>query len=173
MYFNIVFFSTSQCSTSSVPFRWTHQNPAHISPLHIRGSQTILNADLCLYGLRPYRKMLPKQLHCSNLWRPRQVEVFSYPMLTVLRKSQAFWKFPRLRPFVFLVRAAVDEDGCGGVAEWNWQGKKPCSSAILCSTYLTWTDLGSNPGPRGDRLATNDLGHFTPDIKTHFDLNYV
>ena len=45
-------------------------------------------------------------------------------MLPAFRKSLAFWKVPRLRPFVFLVRAAVDEDECGGLVEWNRQEKK-------------------------------------------------
>jgi hypothetical protein len=42
------------------------------------------------------------------------------------RSSQelAFWKVPRLGPFVFLARAAVDEDECGGLVEWNRQEKK-------------------------------------------------
>jgi hypothetical protein len=68
------------------------------------------------------------------------VEVFSYPMLLVFRKSLAFWKVPRLRPFVFLVKAIVDEDECGGLAEWNWQqkkeilGEKPVP-VLLCAAH--------------------------------------
>jgi len=38
------------------------------------------------------------------------------------RKSLAFWKVPRLRPFVFLVRAIVDEDECEDW--WNGTGRR-------------------------------------------------
>jgi len=51
--------------------------------------------------------------------------------------------------------------------------RKICSSATLCSTYFTWIDLGSNAGPRGDRLATNRPSHCTTDIETQFNHNYV
>ena len=63
------------------------------------------------------------------------------------------------------------------VEDW-WDGtdggnKRYCSSATLCSTYLTWTDLGSYSGPCGDRLATNGLSHRTTDIETQFHLSNV
>jgi hypothetical protein len=35
-----------------------------------------------------------------------QVKVRFYPMLPDFRNSTAFWKVPRLRPFMFLVRSA-------------------------------------------------------------------
>jgi hypothetical protein len=38
---------------------------------------------------------------------------------------------------------------------------KTCPSATLSSTNPTWTDPGSNPGPRGERPATNRLSHGT------------
>jgi hypothetical protein len=34
-------------------------------------------------------------------------------------------------------------------------------SATLSTTNPTWTDLGANPGPRGERPATNRLSHGT------------
>jgi hypothetical protein len=37
--------------------------------------------------------------------------------------------------------------------------KNTCSSATLSTTNLTWTDLASNPGIRGERSATNCLSH--------------
>jgi hypothetical protein len=40
-------------------------------------------------------------------------------------------------------------------------GIKTCPSAILSVTNLTWTGQGSNPGLRGERLATNRLSHVT------------
>jgi hypothetical protein len=39
--------------------------------------------------------------------------------------------------------------------------RKTCPSAILSTTNPTWTDLGSNPGLRGERPATNHLSHGT------------
>jgi hypothetical protein len=54
---------------------------------------------------------------------------------------------------------------------WNedWQGKpkyseKTCPSATLSTTNLTWPDLGSNPGRRGGKPATNRLRYGTADI---------
>jgi hypothetical protein len=39
--------------------------------------------------------------------------------------------------------------------------KGTCCSAILSTTNRTWTELGSNPGLRGERPATNRLSHGT------------
>jgi hypothetical protein len=39
--------------------------------------------------------------------------------------------------------------------------RKPCLSATLSNTNLTWTDLESNPGLRGEKPATNRLSHGT------------
>ena len=71
-----------------------------------------------------------------------------------------------------LILQPCDEDDlvfpCNGApVEWNWQGKteilggKTCPSATLSTTNPTWTDPGSNPGPRGERPATNRLNHGT------------
>jgi hypothetical protein len=38
-------------------------------------------------------------------------------------------------------------------------GEKTCPSATLSTTNPTWTDLGLNPGLRGERAATNRLSH--------------
>jgi hypothetical protein len=49
--------------------------------------------------------------------------------------------------------------------EWILQGetevlgKKTCPSATLSTKNPTCTDPGSNPGPRGERPATNRLSH--------------
>jgi hypothetical protein len=48
----------------------------------------------------------------------------------------------------------------------NWQGepkysKKTCRSASLFTINPTWHGLGSNPGRRGGKLATNDLSYGT------------
>jgi hypothetical protein len=42
---------------------------------------------------------------------------------------------------------------------------KTCPSATLSTTHPTWTDLGSNAGLRGERLATNRLSHGTACIE--------
>ena len=38
---------------------------------------------------------------------------------------------------------------------------KTCPCATSSTTNSTWTDLGSNPGLRGERSATNRLSHAT------------
>jgi hypothetical protein len=48
----------------------------------------------------------------------------------------------------------------------NWQGKpkyseKTCLSATFSTTNPTWPDLGSNPGRRGVKPATNRLSYGT------------
>jgi hypothetical protein len=53
------------------------------------------------------------------------------------------------------------------MVERYWQEKteelreKPCPSATLSTTNLTWTDPGTNSDLRGERLATNLLSHGT------------
>jgi hypothetical protein len=39
--------------------------------------------------------------------------------------------------------------------------RKTCPSATLSTKNPTWSDLGSNPGLRGERPATNRLSHGT------------
>jgi hypothetical protein len=39
--------------------------------------------------------------------------------------------------------------------------RKTCPSATLSTINPTWTDLGSNPGLRSERPATNRLSHGT------------
>jgi hypothetical protein len=41
---------------------------------------------------------------------------------------------------------------------------KTCLSVTLSTTNRTWTDLGSNLGLRGGRLATNRLSHSTVEF---------
>jgi hypothetical protein len=52
----------------------------------------------------------------------------------------------------------------GGRCNENWQGKpkyseKICSRATLSTINPTWPDLGSNPGRRGGKPATNSLSY--------------
>jgi hypothetical protein len=51
----------------------------------------------------------------------------------------------------------------------NWQGKtkyseKTCPNATLSTTNPTFLDLGSNPGLRGGKPATNSLSYDTAYI---------
>jgi hypothetical protein len=96
-----------------------------------------------------------------------KVNVRSYPLLPDFRKSITFLKIPRFRPFVLLVTAA-----CRWISVWSIRGmiwtrenlstrRETCLSATLSTTNLTWTDLGSNMGFRGEGLATNRLSHRT------------
>jgi hypothetical protein len=45
------------------------------------------------------------------------------------------------------------------------RSEKTCPNATLSTTNPTWTDPGSNPGLRGERLATNHLSHGTANLK--------
>ena len=47
-------------------------------------------------------------------------------------------------------------------------GRKPCPTASFSTSNLTWTDLGSNPGVRGDRPAFKDEGRPELYLKTQF-----
>jgi hypothetical protein len=54
----------------------------------------------------------------------------------------------------------------------NWQGKSKYSektwpSATLSTTNPTWPDLGSNPGSRGGKPATNRLSYGTDFLSLH------
>jgi hypothetical protein len=55
----------------------------------------------------------------------------------------------------------------------NWQRKlkyseKPSPIATLSTTNLTWTDVGSNPGRRGGKPATNRMSYGTAFPPIHF-----
>jgi hypothetical protein len=53
--------------------------------------------------------------------------------------------------------------------------RKTCPSATLSTTNPTWTDPGSNPGLRGERLATNRLSNGTACDSSllQSDINYI
>jgi hypothetical protein len=63
-------------------------------------------------------------------------------------------------------------------SQWNdnWQGKPKYSekffpSATLSTTNPTWPDLGSNPGRRGGKSATNSLSYGTAAVVSKEWLN--
>ena len=82
-------------------------------------------------------------------------------------KSIVFGEVSRLRPFVRLVRAT-----CRWGSVWSIGGmiltgekistpRKTCPCATLFATNLTWTDLESNAGLRGERPVTTIWSHGT------------
>jgi len=101
------------------------------------------------------------------LRRPFRDTKLCYQLLPDCQNIVALWKVPRLRPFVLLVRAACRRRrvrNIGGLIvtgeKWNtW--KKHLPRATLSTINLTWWELGSNPGLRGGRPATNCLSHCT------------
>jgi hypothetical protein len=55
----------------------------------------------------------------------------------------------------------------------NWQGKPKysettCSNATLTTTSPTCLDLGSNPGHRDGKPATNRLNHGTDELNCYY-----
>jgi hypothetical protein len=52
-----------------------------------------------------------------NPLKTKKVKVTLCPVLPDFRKSIVFWKVPRLRPFVFVVKQGVDEDKYGAMVE--------------------------------------------------------
>ena len=44
-------------------------------------------------------------------------------------------------------------------------GEKPVQMPLFFPTSLTWNDLGSNPGLRGERPAINRLRHGTAILR--------
>jgi hypothetical protein len=56
-----------------------------------------------------------------------------------------------------IVEQSVDRELAGK----NNYSEKTCPSATLSTTNPTWPDLGSNPGRRGWKPATNRLNYGT------------
>jgi hypothetical protein len=55
----------------------------------------------------------------------------------------------------------VDEDECGMLGKRNKYSDKTCANDTFSTTDPTWADLGSNPGRRGGKPATNRLSYGT------------
>ena len=100
----------------------------------------------------------------SIISQPRVVWLF-HPMLPDFRKSNDFWKVSRFCPFVLLVRATRRRRwvwSIGGMTltrENRASRTKPCPSATMPTTNLTWTELEPKPGLRSETPATNRLSH--------------
>ena len=99
---------------------------------------------------------------CFNLLNARWMSLL-FP------KDHCFRKASSLCPFVFLVRAARrwrwvwSAGGMELTGETEVLGEKTVLMPLVqINLRLYWP--GSNPGPRGDRLATNCLNHGTRDV---------
>ena len=111
------------------------------------------------YGARSFGTVLTGACHLSLSWSVSIQSIPSHsvplsdgallPMPLDFRKSFAFWKVPRLRPFVLLVRAT-----CRWRWVWSIDGKTvtgenrstrriACLPATLSFTNFTWPDLES------------------------------
>jgi hypothetical protein len=97
------------------------------------------------------------------------------PKLPDFRKSIAFWKVSRLRPFVLSVKATRRRSvrGIGGITSTRETGstqRKTFSNATLSTTNPTCSGLGSSPGLLRQTPATNRLSHGNAlKIETHLN----
>jgi hypothetical protein len=102
----------------------------------------------------------------SKSLRTKNESIFC-PMLRDFRKSFAFWKVSRLRPFVRRVRATCRWrwvcSFCGMIrrGENRSTRRQTYPNITLSTTNFTWTVLGSNPGLCGERPTTNRLSDGT------------
>jgi len=94
-------------------------------------------------------------------------------------KELCFWKVPGLSPFVLpsrvtcKLRWAWSIGGIVSTRETRIMRRKTCPSAILSNTNLTWTEVGSNSGPRRERPANNCLSLSTTRSKRVAHLNNI
>jgi hypothetical protein len=98
----------------------------------------------------------------SDLWNQLNTMIVFFSVLVS-------WGEVRLSPLGtsatgWPIVPATDDRLCVWSGRWNgnWQGKpkyseKTCHGATLFTTNSTWPDLGSNPGRRGRKSATNRL----------------
>ena len=70
-----------------------------------------------------------------------------------------------IRPIVLLIRVILSSNKeCSNAGmilkgENRSTGTKTCPNTTLSTTNLTWTDVGLNPGLRGERPGTDRLSH--------------
>jgi len=138
-HFNIVYSSTSQCSTPSVPFWWAHQNPARISSRHIVpvGQYEMLTCIYTAFGHteRCWRNIIIIQPHKDRkMWKyfPIQCSLFSQEPC-ILEGSQA-------SPICLPGKSNCRWGWVWGLVEWNWQEKKEILGeepvpVLLCATH--------------------------------------
>jgi hypothetical protein len=101
---------------------------------------------------------------CINL------KTFSYDNVSFLFLFLLSWSGVRLSPLGTSAAnwpvVPASDDRYVWSSQWNenWQGKpkyseKNCPGPTLSTTDPTWPDLGSNPGRRGGKPATNRLSY--------------
>jgi len=107
------------------------------------------------YVSQSYFRAVPNYVVCWKITEvltlvgPEKVEVSVCP-LADFWKSIAFWKVPRLCPLV-LVRASCRWRWVWSVGGMILVGAWPIGT--FSATYSRWTELGWNPGLRGERPA--------------------
>jgi hypothetical protein len=117
-------------------------------------------------ALLPFRLDIPPCPHAAS----RATE---YPLIHLLSffssfsgwgETESTWYVGHCWPIV-----SAPDDRCWLWSSWwneDWQGKPKYSektrpSATLSTTNPTWPDVGSNPGRRGGKPATNRLSYGT------------
>jgi hypothetical protein len=98
----------------------------------------------------------------GSVWRLK-VKVLAYPMLPNCRKRLLFWKFPKLRPFVILLRVTGRSRRvwsiCGMVLtgeNWSTRSKK---------SYIAWPEPGRLWWEAGDVPLINGVALKTKMIR--------
>jgi hypothetical protein len=120
-----------------------------LDTLLLRTVSITLHCDLSL------SRIMSSYLKLFKAWKKEEIPILSgtprFP------ESIVFGEVSRLRPFVRLVRktcrwGSVWSLGCMILTGENRSTpRKTCPSATLFATNLSWTDLESNAGLRGER----------------------
>jgi len=123
--------------------------------------------------------LFPFSLSLWTLTLKTKWKYFYCPVLSLtdVRKRTAFWKVPKLRPFVLLVRA---------ISRWVWSNggmklkrqnrntaRKTCCSVTFSATNITWTELKLNPSLRRERLANSRPSIGTAKVDVYLNQLYV
>jgi hypothetical protein len=106
------------------------------------------------------------QVRVQRLWRhENQYNCVSniYDVTKIIQlRVQHLWRHENQCHWSDYIAAAIDE--CMMLTAKPQYSEETCPSATISTTTLTWTDLGSNKGLRGERSANNSLSRGTLDI---------
>ena len=109
---------------------------------------------------------LPERVQCRYLLKPENnVEILFNPMISHKHEGRCLFVC------LFEVSHASSSNSKTKMSTEHWRnltdrgnrstGRKTCPSAILSTTNITWTDMGSNTGPCCDRPRANRRSHGT------------
>jgi hypothetical protein len=154
-----------KCTPVLQPCGWRR----HVSPkrlLTFNGLHDVISHKTILYS------------HCCD--NPKSVSTigFNFCLLSMfVVRILVSWGVVRMSPLGTsvtnwpIVPAADDRCWWMWSSRWNenWQGNpnysgKTCPCATLSTTNPTWPELGSNPGRRGRKPATNRLSMARPQL---------